>query len=146
MTLTWCDLCQGFWTVSRRFSSWSGGRCCGPVVVEHFGRGAVSQRTVEPFAVVEDLDVVRDREPGGGSGGEGSAVVHLVLQRCEERLGCGVVPAHPGPADTGPDVDAPAVLGEVGRRVLASTGGVEHRTGVEAADFAEHCRRIDVRP
>jgi len=61
---------------------------------------------MEPLPVVEDLDVVGDGEPGPGPGGEGLPVVHLVLQRSEEALGGGVIPAHPGPADAGPDAFA----------------------------------------
>ena len=49
-------------------------------------------------SVVEDLDVVRDRESCSGVGGEHLLVVHLVLQAREERFGGSVVPAHPGAA------------------------------------------------
>jgi hypothetical protein len=46
------------------------------------------------------------------------SVVHLVLQGRKERLCCGVVPAHPGPADAGLNLVAGAEAGELmrGRR------------------------------
>ena len=64
---------------------------------------------MEPLPVIEDLDVFSDGEPGFGSGGEGFAVIHLVFQCREEQLGGGIVPAHPGPPDTGPH---PVLLAE----------------------------------
>jgi hypothetical protein len=54
------------------------------VVGERFERGAVAQGRVQPSAVVEDLDVLRDGEPGTRPGGEGVPVVHLVLQGREK--------------------------------------------------------------
>jgi len=40
---------------------------------------------VQPLAVVEDFDVVRDGEAGPGAGGEPVVVKHLVLQ-AEKKL------------------------------------------------------------
>jgi hypothetical protein len=50
---------------------------------------------VQLFPVVEDLDVVRDGKPGPSPVREGLPVIHLALQRAEEALGGGVMPAHP---------------------------------------------------
>jgi hypothetical protein len=90
------------------------------VVGECFERGAVGEGRVQPSAVVEDLDVVGDGEAGAGPGGPAVPVVHLVLQGGEEGLRGGVVPAHPGAADTRTDVLVLAEAGEFARGVLGA--------------------------
>jgi len=72
--------------------------------------GAVAEAGVQPSAVVEHFDVVGDGEAGPGAGVEAVVVEHLVLQGGEEALGDGVVPAHPGPPDAGPDANPLAIL------------------------------------
>ncbi len=76
--------------------------------------GAVAEAGVQPAAVVEHFDVVRDGEAGPGPGGEAVVVEHLVLQGGEEALSDRVIPAHPGPPDAGPDANPLAVLVELG--------------------------------
>ena len=51
---------------------------------------------MEPAPVVEDLDELEDRRPGGSPGREGGAVHELSLEGGEEALGDGVVPALAG--------------------------------------------------
>lgn len=58
----------------------------------------VADGRVRPLAVVLGLDEPDHRVLGVGPGGEAPAVVHLVLQRREERLGHGVVVAAAGAA------------------------------------------------
>ncbi len=74
---------------------------------------------MQPLAVVEDFDVVGDGEPCPRSGGEGLSLVHLVLQRPEEALGCGVVPAHAGPANAGANAVGLAELPELAGAILS---------------------------
>jgi len=110
---------------------------------EYFVRGAVAECGVQPLAVVEDLDVVGDSEPGPGSGGERFPVIHLVLQRGEERFGGGVVLAHAGAPDTGPNPVRRAELG-VGRRgVLTPAVGVKDRPGLHISVIDRHRQDIE---
>ena len=51
---------------------------------------------VASAAVVAVFDPGPDLEPGAGLGGPDASVLELVIQGGEERLGHGVVPAHPG--------------------------------------------------
>jgi hypothetical protein len=79
--------------------------------------GCGSPASSAAVSVVEHLDVLGDGEPGACPGGERLPVVALVLQGGEERLGRGVVPTHPGPADTGLDVVGGAPASELGRSI-----------------------------
>jgi hypothetical protein len=79
---------------------------------------------VQPLPVVEDLDVVGDGEACLGLGRELVSVVHLVLQRGEERFGGGVVPADTGPSDAGTNPVVLAVLAKLGCGVLDPAVGM----------------------
>ena len=87
------------------------------VVGADFGGGAVPEGRVQPLPVVEHLDVLHDVEPCSCAGGERVTVVHLVLEHAEERLGNGVVPAHPGAPDGQPHAGAGGEGGVFGRGV-----------------------------
>jgi hypothetical protein len=86
-------------------------------------RGAVAEGGVR--SVVERFDVVGDGEAGTCSGGESLAVIHLVFQRREERLGGGVIPTHAGAPDARADAFALAVLVKLLRRVLGAAVGAK---------------------
>ena len=68
------------------------------------GRYLVADGRVRLSAVVLGLDEPDDGVLGVGPGGEAPAVVHLVLQGGEERLGHGVVVAAAGAAARQPHV------------------------------------------
>ena len=70
---------------------------------------------------------------GVGTRGPAAPVGVLTLQRSEERLRCGVVPAHPGRTHRLHDTVTVAEFAELGRGVLRSAVGVEHDTGVDSA-------------
>jgi hypothetical protein len=50
---------------------------------------------VEALGIVEAIDVGADETASIEVGGQGSALETLVLKRCEEALGDGIVPAVP---------------------------------------------------
>jgi len=113
------------------------------VVGEGFERGSVAEAGVQPLAVVEDFDVVRDGEAGPGAGGEPVVVKHLVLQGGEEALSDRVVPADPGPAYAGVDENPLAVLVKVPRRVLRSAVGMKRRIGLNIPTETCHRQGVD---
>src|SRR5690606_8428732 len=83
-------------------------------------RGDVAERRVETLAIVEHLDVI---EEGGVQlcvGRPGLAVDELVLQRAEEALGDGVVPAISLAAHADLDAGLGESLAVGAARVLAS--------------------------
>src|SRR3954471_5286894 len=94
--------------------AWSGYRSGGLLIlVGHclvLGGGEVAEGGVEPGAVVPG-DVVHDGAAGAGSAGPGLLVDAFPLQRGEEGLGDGVVPALTGSTRRQGDL---AVLGEGG--------------------------------
>lgn len=67
---------------------------------------------MRPPAVVVSLDELDDGVLGGVAGWEAPAVVHLVLQRGEERLGHGVIVAVAGAAAGKTHVAGPRPLGQ----------------------------------
>ena len=79
-----------------------------------------------PFAVVVGLDELDDRVLGVGPGGKAPAIVHLVLQGREERLGHGVVVAVSGAAAGKPHVVGARPLGERPAGVLGTPIAVEY--------------------
>ncbi|STD61501.1 Protein of uncharacterised function (DUF2699) [Corynebacterium striatum] len=93
-------------------------------------------------SVVEDLDVVRDRESCSGAGGEHLLVIHLVLQAREERFSGGVVPAHPSAVHRLAKPMRLAVAGERSSTVLGSVAGVEDLPGQGAAVDARHLEGV----
>ena len=90
------------------------------MVLPGLDRGAVAESGVPTLAVVENLDIVHDREPGTGPGGEHLVVVHLVLQRGKETFRNRIVPAHPSPAYRGTNLDLLAIFLKFARGVLTS--------------------------
>src|SRR4051794_9202297 len=112
------------------------------MVGKGFGWGAVPQVRMQPLTVVEDLNVFRDRESCFRPRVEPLPVVHLVLQGGEERLGGGVIPAPPGPPDTGPDVVVGTETSELVRCVLAAPIAVKDPPGRGVTAGDGHGERV----
>ena len=81
---------------------------------------------MRPPPVVVRLDELDDCVPGLGPGGESPAVVHLVLQRGEERLGDGVVVAVSRAAAGKPHVVGARPFGQKPAGVLRAAVRVEY--------------------
>ncbi len=81
---------------------------------------------MEPAAVVPGFDPVADGEAGLSSGCEYSPVNEFFLQRGQDRVGGGVVPAHSGAAHRLGYSVTVAQVGELVRGVLGAPIGVEH--------------------
>lgn len=86
----------------------------------------VADGGVGPSAVVVGLDELDDGMLGSVAGREAPAVVHLVLQRGEERLGHGVVVAVAGEAVGKAHVVDARPLGQRAARVLHAPVAVEY--------------------
>ena len=86
------------------------------MIIFEVGGAVVVQGAVQPGAVVSG-DVLHDRPAGSGPGVPGPKVGELALQRGEERLGHGVVPALALAAHRWQDL---AASGEISER----SGGV----------------------
>jgi hypothetical protein len=72
------------------------------------------------LAVVEQLDVLNNCEPGALAGGEPVAVIHLVLQRGKPALRDRIIEARPCSSNTATDPDLLAISVELLGRVLGS--------------------------
>src|SRR4051794_18505020 len=102
---------------------------------------------MQPAAVVEHLDVLRDGEPCCCSDGKLLPVVHLVLQGREEGLRGGVVPADTGPPNTTTDVILGGERRELGRRVLLGFNRwLQHWLGGATLAARRGPRRASSRP
>lgn len=109
----------------------------------HGSRGyLVADGRVGPPAVIVGLDELDYRVLGVGPGGEAPAVVHLVLQRGEERLGHRVVVAVAGAAAGKAHVVGAGPLGQRPAGVLRAPVAVENGvSGPVAARFRRFERR-----
>jgi hypothetical protein len=93
------------------------------------------------LTIVEDLDVVEDGRAGLSPRGPLKNVSDLVLQRAEEALDTGVVPAVALPAHAADHVLAGEQLPVVAARVLAAPIGVMHQPSCELALAQRHLKR-----
>ena len=96
-------------------------------------RHLVADGGVGPSAVVVGLDELDHRVLCGVAGREAPAVVHLILQRGEERLGHGVVVAVAGAAAGKAHVVGPRPLGQGPAGVLGASVGMENGVSGHAA-------------
>lgn len=92
-----------------------------------FRRYFAAGRRVRPLPVAAGLCVFDDRVLRPSPCRERARVVHLVLQRGEERLRHGVVAARAGPPDRQPDLMLGRPLSEQPGRVLGAAIRVEYR-------------------
>src|SRR6266540_5857853 len=95
---------------------------------------------VEPVGVVP-VDPAEDGPASVGPGRVDPALDALPLERLPERLGHGVVPAHPGPADRRAELPGPEVIEIVVRGVLRAAVGVDDHAG-DGLVAARACRAM----